>query len=337
MDFKQRNNDQNLLFDFSKACLANSQLNNASLLISGSQGFFGKNLSFFLKESVRRGLVFPKEIVQISRQIDSQKEELIHDVRFVSLSNQYFLNNPFDVDFLIHLASPSNITKFSTQYEVVEPNTTFQESLLRHVTRHAIYFSSSEIYRINDAFQRNLLTKESEQEPRNWYPIAKLSGEAVCETWGSEVSDRLASVIRLFHTYGPNLDKNDGRSFADFLWQASVGKEIVLKSDGSHKRTFLYVGDAITALFKILNRDDRAYRVFDIGSQNELTILQFAQTVSEISGVPLRFNFDESFPHSKDLRLYPNLGELQSLGWHEKIDLFSGVKVTLKNMQSKLA
>jgi nucleoside-diphosphate-sugar epimerase len=238
---------------------------------------------------------------------------------------------------MIHLASPSNVTKFSSKVEVMQPNTKFLHNLLRYVERHAVYFSSSEIYRVKEAFQEQKLTIESERELRNWYPIAKLSGEAICETWSSEDSGKLASVIRLFHTYGPNLDKNDGRSFADFLWQASVGKELILKSDGSHKRTFLYVGDAITALCTILNRNDGGYRVFDLGSQNEYTILQFAQTVSEISGVPLRFNIDDSFPHSKDLRLYPNLGEIQSLGWREKIDLFSGVKVTLKHMQSKLA
>ena len=329
------NLEENLLFDLRRITLSSSLLNGSNLLISGSQGFFGKNLSIYLKESVKRGLITPKNIFQISRQFDSQKEESINGVRFVSLSNNSYLNDPLEVDFLIHLASPSNITKFSSRVEVEEPNTTFLKSLLKHVKRHVIYFSSSEIYRIRDTFQREILKFESEQDLRNWYPIAKLSGEEICQAWSANGSNRLTSVIRLFHTYGPNLAKDDGRSFADFLWHASTGKEIILKSNGGHKRTFLYVGDAITALFTILNRSDGPYRVFDLGSQNELTILQFAQTISEISGVPIKFIIDNSFPHSKDFRLFPDLRNIHSLGWREKTDLISGVTVTLNYMRDQ--
>jgi nucleoside-diphosphate-sugar epimerase len=172
-------------------------------------------------------------------------------------------------------------------------------------------------------------------EKRNWYPASKLAGEIICKEWLEKCSGRKVSIIRLFHTYGPGLSMDDGRSFADFLWQSILTDKIVLKSEGLQRRTFLYVSDALSALLKLIEEDYSDIEIVDVGSAREISILQFAQIVSKITNRSLSIEPDDSFVHSKDSVLVPNLQRLRALGWTERVSLETGIMKTLESMRER--
>ena len=311
------------------------RLAGSNILISGSKGFIGSNLWNLLKKASELEVIKPAKIVRISRSSFTSSLEVVNGVEMISMSNEYFLSNPFDIDYLFHLASPSNITKIQKLEDVSIPNTLFLKSLLNCVRRQALYFSSSEIYRILKIENAHTFPHEITLEKRNWYPASKLAGENICTDWLKNNPDQKLSIIRLFHTYGPDLSIDDGRSFADFLWQSILADKIVLKSDGQQKRTFLYISDALSAFLKLIEGDHNDIEIVDVGSEREISILQFAQLVSEITDRRLSVEPDNSFDHSKDLVLVPNLQRLRAIGWTEKVNLETGIMKTLEFMRKK--
>lgn len=327
---------QNSALDVEFSSQVTTLLSDSTILISGSKGFIGKNLWDLLIQAVKLGMIQPRKIVRISRTPFANASESINGVPLHSITNQDFLSNPFEIDFLFHLASPSNITKIQSVDDVLIPNTTFLLDILKYVTRHTLYFSSSEVYRLLSVRAAAKFPSEITSDKRNWYPASKIAGENVCQVWFNTNSGRKLSIIRLFHTYGPGLDKNDGRSFADFLWQGVLNDKITLKSNGLQKRTFLYVSDALSALLTLLHARHSGFEVVDIGSDREITILDFAKIVGEVTNRNVDIKIDNSFLHSRDSALVPNLARIRELGWAEKVELELGIEKTLKHMRESV-
>ena len=230
-----------------------------------------------------------------------------------------------DVNVLIHTASPSNITKIESYEELLSINTSIFQAVNTQGIRRIIYISTGEIY--------GDLPKEEDQEildfdlsfRRNWYPAAKLAGEQSLNIFPPEV----ATSVRLFHTFGPGVKEDDGRSFADFLWAGVRGENIVLRSNGLQERTFLYLSDAVDGIFLILGEAKNQHPIINLGSEEKLTILSFAEMVSKKTNTSLKFEFDQQFQHSPNMSLLPDTTKLRNLGWSEKYSLSFAIDKTL--------
>ena len=149
------------------------------------------------------------------------------------------------------------------------------------------------------------------------------------------------SIARLFHTFGPGIRKNDGRSFGDFLENAVQGKPPILKSKGRDVRSILYSLDSAVALLAILstssNRRDFEQNVFNVGSDSPITISEFAQAVSDVCGlsnpVSAESKLDDLVEHSPNSMLLPDVSKLRSIGWEPTFDLTYAIGRTLEWMR----
>jgi UDP-glucuronate decarboxylase len=158
-------------------------------------------------------------------------------------------------------------------------------------TERVLYISSGEIYG-SDAptpVSEEFVGKIDHELPRSAYPLAKIEaekiGQEICVKYGIDFR-----IVRLFHSFGPGVRENDGRSFADFLWQCARGKEPILFSKGHDVRSFLYSEDAVAGMLTVFLKD-QSTRPINVGSEQAVTILEFAKKVSELSGQKERVTF----------------------------------------------
>ena len=317
---------------------------NSRILITGSTGMIGSYLTesiVFLLES--RG-VTGWEITATSNrgQLENLAGALQNSrVKAMSLSESKISSNFADFDLVFHLASPGSPSQFGSLEEMNEVNSGLLESFFlgKRKPRKVFYVSSGEVYGsqaplgVSEDFT-GIIDPSFE---RSSYPLSKLAAEARLHALGAKHETEV-SIARLFHTFGPGLKPNDGRSFGDFLEKASNGHAPMLKSSGSDTRSILYSMDAVVAFLIIVLRDPQVNNenVFNVGSDIPITIADFARSVSRICGVnPPEFENKKSgdassFELSPNSVILPNVSRLKELGWEPEFDTDYAIRRTFE-------
>jgi nucleoside-diphosphate-sugar epimerase len=250
------------------------------------------------------------------------------------------------VDFIVHAASQA-----SPKYYGIDPvgtanaNIIGTRSLLELAkVKHSeslLFFSSSTIYGALPSqdiiIPENLTGSIDPINIRNCYSESKRMAENMCASYAYQYNVP-AKIIRIFHTLGPNMNINDGRAFSDFCKAIIERKDIVLRSEGNARRTFLYVTDAIVAYFLVLlnGKNGEAYNVGSTNqevSMRELSEELTGKIYSEL-GLKVCFDIDKSsLTYSKMKnpidRILPNTDKLKSLGWTESVDYATAFKRTI--------
>ncbi len=298
---------------------------NANILVTGAQGMLGASIMKYLIYASNEGLIHPNKLFFASR--SWKLHEKVQNQPKVSLiANSEISNCINQINVLIHTASPSNITKVKSLEELLSINTSIFRSINMSEIRKIVFISSGEVY--------GALSPNEDQEipvfdlslKRNWYPASKMAGEKLL----SEFPASIATSIRLFHTFGPGVKEDDGRSFADFLWAGARGKDIVLKSSGSQERSYLYIPDAVEGIFRIIELSNNDEPIFNLGSEKKQTVLSFAEMVSQKTNTNLRFEVTDEFEHSPNHILIPNTAKLKSIGWNANYDWSFAMDKTLE-------
>jgi nucleoside-diphosphate-sugar epimerase len=306
-------------------------LRNKSVLITGASGMLGS----YLVESIIRGCdqagVSFKKIKLTSKMGSFQNlKHMQEDKRITYVKHEdYNLEDADSFEVIIHAGSPSNITKFGSVGDLLESNLTFVESHNFSSVENFCFFSTSEVYSIQKEISESDICKKYSLD-RNSYPEIKLVTERkIREKFASR--DVKISLPRIFHTFGPGLRENDGRSFGDFIFSVSKGAPPCLFSEGLQKRTFLYTLDFVIAIMSQI--DIGSDVAFDIGSDKIMTIRDFAITVSEVGGLDGVINQNSSPPSgfvpSQNSQLIPDLAFLRSAGWSESTSVELAIEQTL--------
>lgn len=169
--------------------------------------------------------------------------------------------------------------------------------------------------------------------PRSVYDEAKRFSEALTMAFHrAHAVD--THIVRIFNTYGPRMRLNDGRALPNFLYQALTGKPITVYGDGSQTRSFCYVSDLIEGLYRLMQADEH-YPV-NLGNPHEITILEFAQRIKELTGsnVPIVF---EPLPQDDPKQRRPDISKAKNLlEWEPKVPLAEGLQITLRYFQQQL-
>jgi len=240
-------------------------------------------------------------------------------------------------DFLVHAASlPAPDLYVEKPVETMLSNSLGTLNILEASRRHngvVLYTSTSEVY--GDA--EVIPTPESycgRVNPvgiRSPYEESKRFGEALCMAffrhYGVDVR-----IARLFNTYGPRLDPNAryARVISRFITQALSGKPITVHGDGRQTRSFLYVSDAVEALVRMMVKEGLKGEVVNVGNPNEVTILELAQLVKELTDSKSEVEFQPPRPDDPRRRC-PDISKAKSLlGWEPKTTLEEGLKHTIK-------
>lgn len=319
-------------------------LEGKTILISGGSGFLGSyiNAVFFLLN--KKVLKNKCKVITIDNYITGFRKNFIIDnlennknFHFIHSDVRLPLNLNEDVDFIIHaagLASPYYYKKYPL--ETIESAILGAKNLLElaRITKPEsfLFFSSSEIY--GDPEAEHIPTPEtyagrvSSIGPRACYDESKRLAETLCLTY-HQIYGIPTKVVRPFNIYGPGMRHTDYRVMSTFLYRGLQGQDLPVHDKGNQTRTFCYITDALTAVFKVL-LSGRAGEVYNIGNDNpEITMYELASIICEIlnSGAkPKRKNYPPNYPAGEPQRRCPDLTKIKTeLNYNPRVDLKTGI------------
>jgi dTDP-glucose 4,6-dehydratase len=163
--------------------------------------------------------------------------------------------------------------------------------------------------------------------PRSVYDEAKRFSEAVTMAYHRyyNVDTR---IVRIFNTYGPRMQLNDGRVVPNFMKQALRGEDLTVYGDGSQTRSFCYVSDEIDGFMRLSKSPE--HLPVNIGNPTEFTILECAHQVLKVTGSKSKIRY-EPLPEDDPKQRRPDITKAKTLlGWEPQIDLATGLRMSLE-------
>jgi len=170
--------------------------------------------------------------------------------------------------------------------------------------------------------------------PRSVYDEAKRFSEAVTMAFRRyhQVDTR---ILRIFNTYGPRMQINDGRVIPNFMWQALRGENLSVYGDGSQTRSFCYVSDEVDGILRLARSSE--HEPVNIGNPTEFTILECAEKVIATTGSSSQIIF-EPLTQDDPKQRRPDISKARRLlGWEPKIDLETGLKLSLEYFRNAVS
>ncbi len=306
-------------------------------LITGGAGFLGSHLCDAL-------LGEGWSVVAVDNLLTGRLANLAHlnrDTRFEFVEKD--ICDPFDVGevgYVFHFASPASPVDYNAHgiatLQVGSLGTFNALELARKYGAKFLVSSTSECYGdpLEHPQKETYWGHVNPIGPRSVYDEAKRFTEAVTMAYRRyhNVDTR---IVRIFNTYGPRMQINDGRVVPNFMRQALCGEDLTVYGDGSQTRSFCYVSDEIDGFLRLAKSDE--HLPVNIGSPNEFTILECARVVLKITGSksPLRY---EALPEDDPAQRRPDITKArQMLGWEPRIDLESGLRLSLEYFRNAVA
>lgn len=317
-------------------------LKNKTFLISGGNGFIPSYIVLFLMALNKLG--YNIKVITLVRNIEKAKikfklylngENLIlikHDVI------NYYDGAGFKIDFIIHAASLASPKYFLTNpCDIINTNCTGTYNMLKlgceKKVKSFLFFSSGEvngdIYDKIDNVRENDYGSVDPLIVRNCYAESKRIGESLCSCWNYQYGVP-TKIVRPSHTYGPGVDPNDERAFACIINSVKNGKNIVLKSDGSAKRSFCYLSDAVRAYINVL-LNGKSCEAYNISNSYQISIKELAETALRVSGdSQLKIVYNDGVTNNNPSSVQKNakmdITKIKNLGWAPRIDEEEGLR-----------
>jgi dTDP-glucose 4,6-dehydratase len=314
------------------------------VLTTGAAGFLGSHLC-------DRLLADGHQVIGMDNFITGSPENIAHlsgneDFSFYKHDVSNYIYVPGKIDAVLHFASPASPNpKSPVGYFNLPIQTMKAGALGTHNTlgvakaNKARYLlaSTSEIY--GDP----LVHPQGEDYPGNVDPTgeravydeAKRFAESLTLAY-HRAHDVDTRIVRIFNTYGPRMDLDDGRALPNFLKQALLGQPLTVYGDGSQTRSFCYVDDLIDGIIRLLNSDE--HLPVNIGNPEEISILQFAEAINEITGNKAGVTYLPDDRSTRDpQRRQPDITRAREiLDWEPKYSLEDGIKNTIPYFKQKL-
>lgn len=223
--------------------------------------------------------------------------------------------------------------------ETILSNVTGLEQMLRYCTRSAVkrllFISSSEVYGRMEgaqAYREDQYGYVDLLNPRASYPNSKRLAETLCVSYRQEYGADIV-IVRPGHIYGPTILKTDSRASAQFTRLAKQGKDIVLKSAGTQKRSYVYTLDCASAILTVLlrGRSGEAYNIAN--PEAEVSIRELAQLFArfgKVNVISQQESRDEAARGNLMDRSILDAARLMGLGWRPLFSIEDGVRNTLR-------
>lgn len=252
-------------------------------------------------------------------------------------SNWKVLNLP-KLELIIHLASPAGPNPQSPKsYHALPIETYLVNSIGTHyllelAKKHNAVFlfaSTSEVYGDPEVHPQpeTYWGRVNPLGPRAIYDESKRLGEAICATWSRKFGVQ-TRIARIFNTYGPRMNPDDGRVIPLFIQSAINNQSLTIHGDGHQTRSFCYVDDQVDGLLKLLHSDLNANPV-NIGNPTELTIKELANIIIHLTGSKSAIQYNK-LPEDDPERRRPDISKAKKLlGWEPKVDLEEGLLKTI--------
>lgn len=307
------------------------------ILVTGGAGFIGSHLC---ERLVKEG----HDVICLDNYYSGSKEKVWHLIGQPNFELvRHDVVNPYfaEVDEIYNLACPA-----SPIYYQRDPIQTTKTSmfgafnmlgLARRTKAKILQTSTSEVYGDPGVHP----------QPETYWGNVNPIGERSCYDEGKRVAETLffdynrlhgvrAKVIRIFNTYGPRMNANDGRVVSNFVVQSLRGEDITIYGDGQQTRSFQYVTDLIEGMLRMMATDDSFVGPVNIGNPGEFTMLELAEKVLQKVGGKSKLVF-QPLPSDDPKMRRPDITLAKKmLGWEPKVSLDEGLDEIISYFRTKL-
>ena len=309
------------------------------ILVTGGAGFIGSHLC-------ERLLKDGNNVICMDNYFTGRKQNVIH-----LLDNPYFelvrhdVTFPYyvEVDEIYNLACPASPIHY--QFDPVSTTKTSvigainMLGLAKRTKARILQASTSEVYGdpVVHPQEESYWGNVNPIGIRSCYDEGKRASETLFMDYHRQNGVRI-KIIRIFNTYGPRMNPNDGRVVSNFIVQALKGEDITIYGDGRQTRSFQYVDDLIEAMVRMMATDDSFIGPVNTGNSGEFTMLELAEKVIELTDSQSRIVFcplpgDDPKQRKPDI----SLAKEKLDGWEPQIKLEDGLKKTIAYFAGKIS
>jgi len=306
-----------------------------TILITGVAGFIGSNLCHRLTANPQN-LVIGVDNFYTGNPDNLKKINNLPNFKIVTADVNQPINLEYSkIDVIYHLACPASPPKYQKD-PIFTLKTSFEGTLnllnlAKNLKSQFIFASTSEVYgdpqiRLQSENYRGNVNTVG---PRACYDEGKRVAETLCYEF-RQMYNLDVKIFRVFNTYGPLMDKNDGRVVSNFINQALENRNITIYGDGSQIRSFQYIDDLIDGILLLTHKKD-FYGPVNIGNPNEFTIKELSQIILELIPQSKSKIVYESLPQDDPLQRKPDITlAKKKLGWEPKILVKEGLLKTIE-------
>lgn len=311
-----------------------------NVLISGGAGFVG---SFLCDKYLENG----DKVVCVDNLSTGAEKNIKHlenndNFRFIKHDiTRVFPDDVAKMNYqvVINMASPASPPRYQElAVETLETGSIGTRNMLEIAKRNNARFfqaSTSEVYGDPEVHPQTETYKGSVNPygPRSMYDEAKRYAEALVYVYKNKYGVD-TTIGRIFNTYGPRMDPNDGRVVSNFIVQALQGNELTIYGDGKQTRSFCYVDDLVEGIIKLIESNEEG--PINLGNPGEFTIMELAQKVVAMTGsssktTNLPLPGDDPMQRKPDITLAK-----QKLSWQPSVQLEQGLKKTIDYFKTNL-
>ena len=306
-------------------------------LVTGGAGFLGSHLC-------KRLLIEGNEVIAVDNFYTGTKDnivELLDNPNFELVRHDITFPLYVEVDEIYNLACPASPIHY--QLDPVQTTKTSVHGainmlgLAKRLKAKILQASTSEVYGDPQVHPQpeSYMGNVNVIGPRSCYDEGKRCAETLFFDYYRQYNLRI-KVARIFNTYGPNMQPNDGRVVSNFIMQALQDKPITIYGDGSQTRSFCYVDDLIEAFFRLMNSPDDFTGPINTGSPVEFSIKELAEKVIKLTDSKSKLVY-EKLPEDDPIQRQPDINLAKAkLGWEPKIHLEEGLIKTIHYFENLL-
>jgi len=308
-----------------------------NILITGGAGFVCSHLADNLFEKNH-------DLILLDNLLTGNKNNIEHlldhkNVKFIQHDVQDYIDISGEIDFIFHFASAASPIAYQEN-----PVNTLKAGSIGTINtlglakvKNADYLlaSTSEIYGDPEVSPQSeeYWGNVNPNGERSMYDEAKRFAEAATATY-SRTYNLQTKVVRIFNTYGPRMQLNDGRVVTNFIVQALKGEDITVYGDGSQTRSFSFVQDTVNGIVSLMESEHND--VFNIGNPTEITINELASKIIEITNSNSKL-INKDLPKDDPKQRKPDITKAKTLlNWEPKVKLEDGLTKTIDWVSSQL-
>lgn len=308
------------------------------ILVTGGAGFIGSNLCARLLDEGHTVFCVDNLITGSTENIQA----FIDHPHFKFLKHD--VTEPFDSDaeVIFHLASPASpVGYLEHPIETILVNSTGTHRMLELARKNNARFlisSTSEIYGdpLVHPQREDYWGNVNPIGPRACYDESKRLGETLVMEYYRQFQTNVR-IVRIFNTYGPNSAIEDGRMIPNFITQALKNTPITIYGDGNKTRSITYVSDLVDGLMRAMFSPNTTGEVFNLGSSEEHTVLEYAQMIIRLCNSSSEILFETSRVDDPERRRANTTKAQEILGWQRKVGMEEGLRQTIEWFSKRIA
>lgn len=309
-----------------------------SCLVTGGAGFIGSHLCKSLLENGYKVVCADNFATGSKKNINDLTKDPNFQLIEVDISIRSSLEelSGLEFDYIFHLASPASPVDYQNLPEetllVNSEGTLNMLKLAKEKNAKFLLASTSEIYGdpLEHPQKESYRGNVNSYGPRSCYDEGKRFAETAVYIYVHKHNVD-ARIVRIFNTYGPNMQKDDGRVVSNFINWALEGRDLKIDGDGSQTRSFCFVSDLVDGLTKAMFEEGTSGEIFNLGNPDEYKIKELAEKIVKMTNSNSKIIFSEKFRVDDPMQRCPDITKAKEvLNWQPKVDLDEGLQKTVE-------